>query len=114
MDDSHDSTSQAAKTISEVAPGAVESQQSAAAAQNGTTKHHLEDTDEPGAKRVKTEAENRLQAEPTEIKPNGGHEANVKDEAKGNGDGNAPVSEANAEDGEKKVLPKGTAPVKQE
>lgn len=113
MDGSHDSAAQAAKAISELAPDAVESQQSAAD-QNGTTKRHLEDTDEPGAKRVKTDGENGLQVEPTETKADGGSEVNVKDEAKHAGDRKGPVSEVKAEDGEKKVLPKGTAPVKEE
>lgn len=113
MDDSHDSTAQAAKAISELVPDAVESQQSAAD-QNGTTKRQLEATEEPGAKRVKTVAENGLQVEPTETKANGGNEVNVQDEAKGDGDSKAPVSEVKAEDGERKALPKGTAPVKEE
>lgn len=84
-----------------------------AADQNASNKRSLEDTGEPGAKRVKTAAENAVQSESIETK------ATINDEVNVNGEISALVSETKSQgeakaESEAKTLPKGTAPVKQE
>lgn len=92
---------------------APESQQPAVN-QDGSNKRPLDDTGEPGAKRVKTDGENGLQNGPVETK------TTISDESKASGVNNALGSEMKGKDeveageSETKSLPKGTAPVKQE